>query len=80
MTDALAVGLPDAELGQVVGLLVVLETSTGGSDDLREALRPHLPRYALPAVVTAVGALPLRGPGKPDRRAAAALLEALPRS
>ena len=79
VTDALAVGLPDAELGQVVGLLVVLETSTGGSDDLREALRPHLPRYALPAVVTAVGALPLRGPGKPDRRAAAALLEALPR-
>lgn len=40
---------------------------------LRAQLAATLPGYALPQHVTQVDALPLRGPGKPDRAAVRAL-------
>jgi len=42
--------------------------------DVRDALREVLPAHALPRRVAVVDALPLRGPGKPDRAALRALL------
>ena len=37
-------------------------------------LRPHLEAAALPRRVVVVPALPMRGPGKPDRAAVARLV------
>ncbi|MFC8501079.1 o-succinylbenzoate--CoA ligase [Pedococcus sp. NPDC057267] len=76
--EAVVVGLPDAEWGQVVAAALVLApgaeapTLTGA----REALRGALPAHALPRHLLVLDALPLRGPGKPDRRAVTGLLEA----
>ncbi|MDT7581955.1 MAG: o-succinylbenzoate---CoA ligase, partial [Pseudonocardiales bacterium] len=75
---ACVVGLPDAEWGAVVAAAVV--TDPGGGDRvadperLRAAVREALGRAAVPRVLQAVDALPLRGIGKPDRTAVARAL------
>lgn len=78
VAEAVVVGVPDAEWGEVVGALVVLRPGALDPvlavDDVRARLRGILPDHALPRVVRTAGELPLRGPGKPDRRAVAALL------
>jgi o-succinylbenzoate---CoA ligase len=70
VSEAVVVGTPDPEWGEAVGAVVVL---AGGREDLtvgdvRTALRGVLPGPALPRHVVAVAAIPVRGPGKPDRR------------
>ncbi|NHN55305.1 AMP-binding protein [Calidifontibacter sp. DB0510] len=69
--EACALGLPDDEWGHAVGLAVVADHpwTTAAA---RAALRDQLPAYALPRRLLNLAALPLRGPGKPDRRALAA--------
>jgi len=80
VADALVVGVPDDEWGQAVAALVVLTPSSGGSDDrdVRALVRAHVARDLGPAHaprhVLVVDAVPLRGLGKPDRRAARALV------
>ncbi|MGB6123933.1 MAG: o-succinylbenzoate--CoA ligase [Gordonia sp. (in: high G+C Gram-positive bacteria)] len=63
-------GLPDDRLGEKIVAAVVL---TPGSDldvaAVRELVTKRLDRYAVPREIFYVDALPLRGPGKVDRRA-----------
>lgn len=72
--EAVVVGTPDSEWGHVVSLLVVpaADARPLSLAEVRDLLRPHLPDHALPRRVTAAPAIPLRGPGKPDRHAVAA--------
>ena len=70
--EAVALGLPDDEWGQVVALAVVADPPLDPTT-LRDRLRPVLPGHALPRRLVQLSSLPLRGPGKPDRRALAAL-------
>lgn len=76
---SVCVGLEDAEFGQVVGVLV--EGWTRGAEtadvtqELRNLMRPHVPRHLLPRLALAVSEIPLTGPGKVDRQSARALLE-----
>ena len=77
VAECVVVGVPDAEWGHVVTAVVVpLAGSAPTTDGVREALRDSLPAHTLPRRVVVVEALPLRGPGKPDRRAAKALAAA----
>ena len=75
--DVVVVGTPHPEWGEAVSVALVLEASAPGgwptTTDLREALRGVLPDHALPVRSVTVDELPLAGPGKPDRRAVAAL-------
>jgi O-succinylbenzoic acid--CoA ligase len=79
---ACVVGVPDAEWGQVVAAAVVLDgTVSGGmaiAERLRAAVRTELGRAAVPRILRAVPRIPLRGIGKPDRAATAALITASP--
>lgn len=74
--DAVVVGVPDREWGEVVAALVVLGPHSVHRalvlSDLRGALRGVVHDHALPRRVHAirdVQEIPMRGPGKPDRRA-----------
>ncbi len=77
VAEVVVVGSPDPEWGEVVCALIVLEPGavhaglTAG--ELREHLRGILPDHALPRRALVATRLPLRGPGKPDRRAVTAL-------
>jgi O-succinylbenzoic acid--CoA ligase len=78
---ACVAGLPDAEWGQLVGAVVVLDPAAGPgplapgrAEALRAAVRAELGRSAVPRVLVAVPEIPLRGIGKPDRAAVAAVL------
>jgi O-succinylbenzoic acid--CoA ligase len=77
---ACVVGLPDAEWGQVVAAAFVADAAGSGEpaaarlDRLRDAVRDELGRAAVPRLLRTVAEIPLRGVGKPDRRAVAALL------
>jgi O-succinylbenzoic acid--CoA ligase len=76
VAEAVVVGIPDEEWGQVVCAAVTLadhhhEPSVA---DARGALRGILPDHALPRQLLVLAALPLRGPGKPDRQAVRAAL------
>lgn len=73
---ACVAGAPDPEWGQAVVAAVVPE---GEADEawaaaLRTAVRDALGRAAVPRRIAAVAELPLRGIGKPDRRAVARLV------
>lgn len=82
VTDAVVVGIPDAEWGQAVALAAVTSPGgpplgrvpDGGVAEIREMLRPHLPAHALPRRVVVVPEIPTLGPGKPDRSAVARTL------
>lgn len=69
--EALVVGVPDPEWGQVVavGLRMLDPTTRLTAADLREALRGIVPDAALPRRALTLTSIPLRGPGKPDREA-----------
>ncbi len=73
--EAVVVGAPDAEWGQVVSAALVVDTDGAtrppGLADVRSALRDALPAYALPRRLIVAADLPTRGPGKPDRSAIA---------
>ncbi|MDE9365028.1 o-succinylbenzoate--CoA ligase [Luteipulveratus sp. YIM 133132] len=72
ISEAVAVGTADEEWGQVVSLAVVPAPGTvPGLTAVRDALGDRLPAYALPRRLLVLDALPLRGPGKPDRAALA---------
>ena len=84
IAEAVVVGTPDDQWGQVVSAAVVPtgqigetgETEDRGDaaptvTDLREQLRGILPAHALPRRLLVLTAIPLRGPGKPDRVAVA---------
>lgn len=68
--EAVALGLPDGEWGQAVGLAIRARKPLV-LQEIRESLRDELPAYALPRRLLLVDELPLRGPGKPDRAALA---------
>ncbi|TQJ49451.1 o-succinylbenzoate--CoA ligase [Phycicoccus sp. SLBN-51] len=76
VAECAVVGVPDPEWGEVVAAALVLADGSPapGLADVRDALRDTLPGHALPRRVAVVDALPLRGPGKPDRAALRALL------
>ena len=75
VAEAVAVGTPDEEWGRVVSVALVLRDGAPAPEvrDLRSRLRGILPDHALPRRVVTVPALPLRGPGKPDRAEVASL-------
>ncbi|MGV8976863.1 MAG: o-succinylbenzoate--CoA ligase [Cellulomonas sp.] len=74
VVEACVVGLPDDEWGHVVTALLVLRTGAAVPDlaGVRSTVESRLGRSAAPRHIVVVDALPLRGPGKIDRRAAAA--------
>lgn len=69
--EVLVVGVPDPEWGQALVAVVVPSGAGPVLEDLRAAATA-LGRAAAPRHLVTVDALPLRGPGKPDRAAAAA--------
>ena len=73
---ACVTAVPDDEWGQVVAAAVVLDgpAGAGWTDPLRNAVRAELGRAAVPRRIVAVGEIPLRGIGKPDRSAVARLV------
>ena len=68
VAEALVVGSPHPEWGQVVSAAIVLTegSPTPTLDEVRGRLRGILPDHALPRRLVILPALPLRGPGKPD--------------
>lgn len=81
VSEAVAVGVPDREWGEVVA--VVLVRHPGRPDqaltvtELRARLDGILAKHALPRAVLEVDAIPARGPGKPDRAAIRAMFAAV---
>ncbi|MFL6165727.1 MAG: o-succinylbenzoate--CoA ligase [Ornithinibacter sp.] len=77
VADVVVVGVPDPEWGEVVCALVVLEPRAVNAGltagELRAHLRGILPDHALPRRALTATNVPVRGPGKPDRRAVTAL-------
>ena len=73
--EVLVVGVPDPEWGQALVALVVPAAGAPAPAlaDLRDAAAAALGGPAAPRHLVTLHALPLRGPGKPDRRGAAAL-------
>jgi len=79
--EACVVGVPDAQWGSAVAAAVVPAPTEGAGLDaeaLRAAARAALPGAKAPKRVVVVPELPLRGPGKPDRRAVRDLLRGEP--
>ncbi|MGW0020513.1 o-succinylbenzoate--CoA ligase [Rhodococcus sp. NPDC003382] len=68
--EVAVIGLPDARLGQRVAAVVVAAPGCSPAlDELRDHVAATLDRTAAPRELHVVDALPLRGPGKVDRRA-----------
>jgi len=63
--EVAVVGVPDEEFGQRLAAYVVLEAgSEVDGDQLRERIRPRLPKYALPRDVIFLDELPRNATGK----------------
>ncbi|WP_392543173.1 o-succinylbenzoate--CoA ligase [Oryzobacter telluris] len=75
--EVVVVGTPHPQWGEAVSVLLVMRPGAvrrgPTAADLRAHLRGVLPDHALPVRVLVVDEVPLAGPGKPDRRAVAAL-------
>jgi O-succinylbenzoic acid--CoA ligase len=73
IAEAVVVGTPDVDWGQVVSAAVVLRPGSAAPTvaGLRELLRGMLPSHALPRRLLVLPAMPVRGPGKADRAAVA---------
>ncbi|GAA1253258.1 o-succinylbenzoate--CoA ligase [Oryzihumus leptocrescens] len=71
VTEAVVVGVPDEEWGQAVAAAVVVADPADppALADVRARLHGILPGHALPRRLLVLPAIPLRGPGKPDRAA-----------
>jgi O-succinylbenzoic acid--CoA ligase len=68
--EVAVIGLPDDRLGQRVTAVVVAAPGCSPAlDELRDHVSATLDRTAAPRELHVVDALPLRGPGKVDRRA-----------
>nr|WP_072811127.1 o-succinylbenzoate--CoA ligase [Rhodococcus zopfii] len=68
--EVAVIGLPDDRLGQRVAAVVVAAPGRSPAlDELRDHVSGTLDRTAAPRELHVVDALPLRGPGKVDRRA-----------
>ena len=68
--ECAVVGLPDDRLGEkVVAFVIPSETGRFDAEYIRNAVAERLDRYAAPRDIIEVDELPLRGPGKIDRRA-----------
>ena len=80
VTEAVVLGLEDAEWGQVVAAAVVVRRGVPHPSvvEVREALRGRLADHARPRRLLVLDELPLRGPGKPDRAGIAALFHTRP--
>ncbi len=78
VTDVVVLGIPDARWGESVCAAVTLVDPSRRvtTPQVRERLRGILPDAALPHRVLVLPAIPLRGPGKPDRAAIRAALRA----
>ncbi|WP_406688545.1 o-succinylbenzoate--CoA ligase [Saccharopolyspora sp. ID03-671] len=73
--EACVLGVDDAEWGQAVVAAIVPDPAAEPDvDALRAAVRARLGAAAAPKRIALLEELPLRGPGKPDRRALAAHL------
>ncbi|WP_440713113.1 o-succinylbenzoate--CoA ligase [Gordonia sp. FQ] len=62
-------GVPDERLGEAIAVAVVPDGTAPSADKMRHAVAARLDRYAAPRHVVVVDELPVRGPGKVDRRA-----------
>lgn len=70
VAEVAVVGLPDERLGErVVAFVVAAKDSRVDAQRIRGLVAERLDRYAAPREVIEIAALPLRGPGKVDRRA-----------
>lgn len=69
--DCAVFALPDERLGEkvVAAVVVAAESSEPDLATIRDLVTAQLDRYAAPRELFIVDALPLRGPGKVDRRA-----------
>ncbi|QGN58323.1 o-succinylbenzoate--CoA ligase [Nostocoides sp. HKS02] len=69
--EVVVVGTPDPEWGELVAAAVTVRAGAAAptASDARTVLRGILPDHALPRRLVVLEVLPLRGPGKPDRRA-----------
>jgi o-succinylbenzoate---CoA ligase len=74
VVDAVVVGTPHPTWGEAVSVAVTLlrRAPTPTVRDVRAALRGILPDHALPQRLLVLEAIPVLGPGKPDRRTLAA--------
>ncbi|MFT4124642.1 MAG: o-succinylbenzoate--CoA ligase [Gordonia sp. (in: high G+C Gram-positive bacteria)] len=78
VAECAVIGLPDERLGaKVVAVVVASSTTTVDAQRIRDLVSERLERFAAPREVIEVAALPLRGPGKIDRRALRARFAAL---
>jgi len=77
IAEAVVVGIPDAEWGQVVCAAVVMAEGCAPQTlaDLRDQLRGTLADHGLPRRLATLAELPVRGPGKPDRAAVRRLFD-----
>ncbi|GAB11749.1 o-succinylbenzoate--CoA ligase [Gordonia araii NBRC 100433] len=78
VAECAVVGVPDERLGQqVVAAVVAVPGRHPAPEALRERVATRVHRYAAPRRILVVDALPLRGPGKVDRRAVRNLLSSV---
>ncbi len=74
VAEVVVVGVPDPEWGErVVAAVVPLPGTAPALEELRRSVRARVAAHAAPRQLLLLDALPLRGPGKPDRAALRAL-------